>query len=242
MKNNNEQNNSEQFTYDIEPAVVTHIDPHRGLRKKEKAKISLSSWLGADSAPIMKKSVGYNYIEGINSMRPYLMQKYNLTDDEWTKIAKQATNIGSIETKFETGIINKIRDLVPDSTKIKYKQKNGDLAIVSKGVSNLKVKPEDFNLYKDAKVDTSNIDGNPYSSGQATVTSLANFAQNMPDKIHWNDGTEMSDVEKYGIAWNYGRIPSDYKNSKSLLWNDLSVNHAGLYRLATKLREINWDE
>ena len=77
-----------------------------------------------------------------------------------------------------------IRDLVPDSTKIKHKQKNGDLAIVSKGISNLKIKPEDLNLYKDANVDTSNIDGNPYSSGQATITSLSNFTQNMPDKIY----------------------------------------------------------
>lgn len=242
MKNNNEHNNSEQFTYDIEPAVVTNINPHRGLTSREKANISLSSWLGADSAPIIKKSIGYNYIEGINSMRPYLMQKYNLTDDEWTNIAKQATNIGSIETKFGTDILDKIKDLVPDSTKIEHKQKNGDLAIVSKGVSNLKIKPEDFNLYKDANVDIHNLDGNPHSSGQATVTSLANLTQDMPDKIYWNDDTEMSDAEKYGIAWNYGRIPSNHKNSKSLFWNNLSINNAGAYRLANKLRGINWNE
>lgn len=42
MKNNNEQN-SEQFTYDIEPAVVTNINPRRGLTNKEKADITLSS-------------------------------------------------------------------------------------------------------------------------------------------------------------------------------------------------------
>ena len=57
----------------------------------------------------------HQFIRGVNSMRNNMMHKYNISDNDWANISKQAVNLTGVETKNESSLRYWIKEHIPDS-------------------------------------------------------------------------------------------------------------------------------
>lgn len=163
----------------------------------------------------------HDFIRGVNSMRSDMMQKYNMSDQEWANISKQAVNLTGVESKNGTSIRFAIKNNLPDFVlRLAQKVSRGESGPLSRGLSQIKIFPNDTQLnkqYTQYGINDTTLKKYPKLQGKATVLKLLHNRQSMENNYTWKDGSPMSSVDANNIYWNRGRLTSG-KNDK----NDLS--------------------
>lgn len=75
-------------------------------------------------------------------MRNNMMRKYNLSDNDWANISKQAVNLTGVETKNGTSLRYWIKEHIPDSgLRLMQKLTRGKVSPISRGLTQIKIYP-----------------------------------------------------------------------------------------------------
>lgn len=180
--------------YDLPEATVTVINPNRGNDQM------------------------HQFIRGVNSMRNDIMQKYNISDNDWADISKQAVNLTGVETKNGTSARYWIKNHIPDiGLKLVQKLTRGKVSPISRGLTQIKIYPQQIELNKEYNkygINDSTLKNRPELQGKATILKLLYNRQTMRPNYTWKDGSLMSKTDANNIYWNRGRITSG-KNDKN---------------------------
>ena len=160
----------------------------------------------------------HQFIHGVNSMRNNMMQKYNLSDNDWANISKQAVNLTGVETKNGSSLRYWIKEHIPDSgLKLVQKLTRGKVSPISRGLTQIKVYPQQKELnsqYHKYGINEDSLKNNPTLQGKATVLKLLYNRQTMKPSYTWTDGSPMSQTDANNIYWNRGKLTSG-KNDKN---------------------------
>ena len=176
-------------TYNLPEVTVTAINPNR-----------------------LNNSM-HQFIQGVNSMRNNMMRKYNLSDNDWANISKQAVNLTGVETKNGTSLRYWIKEHIPDSgLKLMQKLIRGKVSPISRGLTQIKIYPQQKEL--NSQYHKYGIKNNPTLQGKATVLKLLYNRQTMKPSYTWKDGSPMSQTDANNIYWNRGKLTSG-KNDKN---------------------------
>ena len=115
----------------------------------------------------------HQFIHGVNSMRNNMMQKYNLSDNDWANISKQAVNLTGVETKNGSSLRYWIKEHIPDSgLKLVQKLTRGKVSPISRGLTQIKIYPQQKELnsqYRKYGINEDSLKSNPALQGKATV-------------------------------------------------------------------------
>ena len=160
----------------------------------------------------------HQFIHGVNSMRNNMMQKYNLSDNDWANISKQAVNLTGVETKNGSSLRYWIKEHIPDSgLKLVQKLTRGKVSPISRGLTQIKIYPQQKELnsqYRKYGINEDSLKSNPALQGKATVLKLLYNRQTMKPSYTWKDGSPMSQTDANNIYRNRGKLTSD-KNDKN---------------------------
>ena len=165
----------------------------------------------------------HQFIQGVNSMHNNMMRKYNLSDNDWVNISKQAVNLTGVETKNGTSLRYWIKEHIPDSgLKLMQKLTRGKVSPISRGLTQIKIYHQQKELnsqYRKYGINENSLKSNPALQGKATVLKLLYNRQTMKPSYTWKDGSPMSQTDANSIYWNRGKLTSG-KNDR----NDPSNN------------------
>lgn len=160
----------------------------------------------------------HQFIQGVNSMRNNMMRKYNLSDNDWANISKQAVNLTGVETKNGSSLRYWIKEHIPDSgLKLVQKLTRGKVSPISRGLTQIKIYPQQKELnsqYRKYGINEDSLKSNPALQGKATVLKLLYNRQTMKPSYTWKDGSPMSQTDANNIYRNRGKLTSD-KNDKN---------------------------
>ena len=160
----------------------------------------------------------HQFIQGVNSMRNNMMRKYNLSDNDWANISKQAVNLTGVETKNGTSLRYWIKEHIPDSgLKLVQKLTRGKVSPISRGLTQIKIYPQQKELnsqYRKYGINEDSLKSNPALQGKATVLKLLYNRQTMKPSYTWKDGSPMSQTEANNRYWKRGKRTSG-KNDKN---------------------------
>lgn len=191
----------EEFHYDIEPAVVTNIAYRPELGK-----------------------AGNTFIKGVNDRREYYMQKYGMTDQEYTDLAASAVNLAQQESSMGSGkryIAKDIwRQVSPGSFYAAKTASNiwdwingGNFGSISPSLGMTQIKWDDDmedpvlkQRYVNAGVNRLDMEHDPRKQAHATLERLHHNRGKMKSKYHWSDGTVIDQDTADALYWNYGRL------------------------------------
>lgn len=178
----------EEINTDIEPAVITHIDqrPFTGDAKR--------------------------FVQGVNSRRNYYMQRYGMTDKEFSDMAAMAVNIANHESNFGNSKRYKLKRHTPDFIiGLGKLVTQGRVNAPSRGFTQIKYQdditnPELKAIYKREGVTDDNLRDNPEKMANATLGRLYHMKGYMKPVYHYSDNTVMQPEVAQYMYWNAGRL------------------------------------
>lgn len=174
----------------------------------------------------VNSKLGKQFINSINNNRNYFMKTYDLSDQQYLDLAKQAVNTAQMETQLGDDLkqqfIYHAFKAAPNLYDKGYKTflniEYGDNAPgMSRGLTKIKYSddiknPELKKIYDRVGVTEHGIEGNPHEAALATIAKLHyNNTKKDFNSYRYNDGTFIPKENAQYMYWNFGRL-SDNKN------------------------------